>query len=195
MGRHSTFPTLFDSALKIDISELKRWGYLKTNTIKNGVITWYRNETETGSIRICSNTFNVKPFVELTYNFNDKYRSIKVSIVSIPSNLGKGEVWYFLCPKTRKRCRKLYSIGGYFYHREAFKNVLYESQTRGKNYRLLNQIYGGYFKADELYEQLYAKHFRKTYAGKPTKKYLRIMKELQKSEHITFTDIKEMLFK
>ena len=130
----------------IDISELKSWGYLKTNLIKNGFITWYRNETEIGSITICSNTFNVKPFVELTYNFNDKYRRYEVPLVSIPSNLGKGNIWYFLCPKTNKRCRKLYSIGGYFYHREAFKNVFYESQTRGKNYRLLNQIYGGYSK-------------------------------------------------
>ena len=106
----------------------------------------------------------MKPFVELTYNFNDKYRRYEVPLVSIPSNLGKGNIWYFLCPKISKRCRKLYSVGSFFYHREVFINVFYESQTRRKNYRLSNQIYGGYFKADELYEQLYQKNFRKTYA-------------------------------
>jgi hypothetical protein len=195
MPKPHTFPTLYNDVLQISITKLKEWEYLNPEQIKKGIITWSRNDNKRGSISIQVNTQNEQPYIELDYKSNDEPRNYKVHLVSIPSNLGKGNIWYFLCPKTNKRCRKLYSVGGFFYHREAFKNVFYESQTRGKNYRLLNQIYGGYFKADELYEHLYAKHFRKTYAGKPTKKYLRIMKELQKSEHITFTDIKEMLFK
>lgn len=195
MGRYSTFPTLFDSALQINISELKNWGYLEKNKIKSGTLTWNRNGTKTGSISIISNTLNDSPYIELDYKFNEEPRNYKVLIVSTPSNLGKGFIWYFRCPKTRKKCRKLYSISGYFYHREAFKNVLYESQTQGKKYRLLDKTFGGYFKSDDLYSELYKKSFKKTYAGKPTKRYLKIMRELKKSEHITFTDIKGMLFK
>ncbi len=112
-------------------------------------------------------------------------------MISVPSNLGKGIIWYFLCPKTNKRYRILYSINGYFYHRKAFDKGMYESQRLSQ----MNKTFGAYFKVDNLYSQLYQKHFKKTYAGKPTKKYLKIMRYLKKSEHITFMNIKGMLFK
>ena len=59
---------------------------------------------------------------------------------------------------------------------------MYESQTQSKKYRQLDKSVGAYLKADELYSQLYQKHFKKTYAGKPTKKYLRIIEQIQKTE-------------
>ena len=60
---------------------------------------------------------------------------------------------------------------------------MYESQTQSKKYRQLDKSVGAYLKADELYSQLYQKHFKKTYAGKPTKKYLRIIEQIQKAEN------------
>ncbi len=59
----------------------------------------------------------------------------------------------------------------------------------------MDKTFGAYFKVDDLYSQLYQKHFKKTYAGKPTKRYLKIMRELEQAEQVTFTDIKGMLFK
>ena len=47
------------------------------------------------------------------------------------------------------------------------------------------KIYGAYFDADNLYEQLYSKHFKKFYDGKPTKRYLKIMKQINKAERFT----------
>ncbi len=102
----------------------------------------------------------------------------------MPSNLGKGLIWYFLCPETNKRCRKLYSIGGYFLHREAFKGCMYESQTQSKKYRQLDKTLGAYFRTDDLYSQLYQKHFKKTYAGKPTKKYLKLIKQIERQKEL-----------
>jgi len=44
----------------------------------------------------------------------------------------------------------------------------------------IEKIYGAYFDADKHYDQLYSKHFKKFYAEKPTKRYLKIMRQLQK---------------
>jgi hypothetical protein len=60
---------------------------------------------------------------------------------------------------------------------------MYETQTQSKKYRQLDKTLGAYLKEDELYSQLYQKHFKKTYAGKPTKKYLRIIEQIQKAEN------------
>lgn len=195
MPKPHTLPTLYNEVLQISISELKEWEYLNPKQFKSGTITWSRNGNQTGSISITVNTLNKQPYIELDYKYRDEPRNYKVRLVSMPSNLGKGLIWYFLCPQTNKRCRKLYSIGGYFFHREAFNGCMYETQIQSKKYRQMDQTFGAYYKADNLYSQLYQKHFKKTYAGKPTKRYLKIMRELEKSEQITFTDIKRMLFK
>ena len=186
MPKPYTFPTLYNEALQISISKLKEWEYLNPEQIKSGTITWSRNGSQTGSISIQANTYSEKPYIELDYKYKDEPRNYKVYLTSTPSNLNRGEIWYFICPQTKKRCRKLYSIGGYFLHREAFNGCMYETQTQSKKYRQLDKTFGAYFKSDNLYSELYKKNFKKTYAGKPTKKYLRIMEQIQKAESIPY---------
>ena len=186
MPKPHTFPTLYNEALQIHISKLKGWGYLDPKQIKSGTVNWSRNGNPTGSISIQANTYSEKPYIELDYKYKDEPRNYKVYLTSTPSNLNRGEIWYFICPQTKKRCRKLYSIGGYFLHREAFNGCMYETQTQSKKYRQLDKTLGVYFKSDNLYSELYKKNFKKTYAGKPTKKYLRIMEQIQKAESIPY---------
>lgn len=193
MPKPHTFPTLYNEALQISISKLKEWEYLNPEQIKSGTLTWSRNGNKTGSISIRVNTHSEQPYIELDYKYRDEPRNYKVSLVSMPSNLGKGLIWYFFCPETNKRCRKLYSIGGYFLHREAFNGCMYETQTQSKKYRQLDKTLGAYFKTDDLYSQLYQKHLKKTYAGKPTKKYLRIMEQIQKAESIPYHEIERAM--
>ena len=190
-----TFPILYHQVHQLSISNLKEWEYLKHNKITTGTIKWSANGNETASISITVCTSKENPFLQLDYSYNKTHLNYKVSIVSIPSNLGKGRIWYFLCPKTNLRCRILYLINGYFYHRNAFKNGIYESQVFSKNLRLMDKTLGVYYGVDTLYTELYKKNFKRYYAGKPTKRYLKIMRELKKSEQITLTDIKGMLFK
>lgn len=189
MPKPHTFPTLYNEALQIHISKLKGWGYLDPEQIKSGTLNWSRNGNPTGSISIKVNTQTEQPYIELDYKYRDEPRNYKVRLVSMPSNLGKGLIWYFICPQTKKRCRKLYSIGGYFLHREAFNGCMYETQTQSKKYRQLVKTLGAYFKSDNLYSELYKKNFKKSYAGKPTKKYLRIMEQIQKAESIPTTKL------
>lgn len=193
MPKPHTFPTLYNEALQIHISKLKGWGYLDAEQIKSGTLNWSSNGNPTGSISIQVNTHSEQPYIELDYKYKDDPRNYKVYLTSTPSNLNKGEIWYFICPQTKKRCRKLYSIGGYFLHRKAFNGCMYETQTQSKKYRQLDKTLGTYFKRDNLYSELYKKNFKKTYAGKPTKKYLRIMEQIQKAESIPYQEIERAL--
>ncbi len=193
MPKPHTFPTLYNDALQVHISKLKEWGYLRKGQIRSGTISWSRNGNPTGSISIKVDTQSEQPYIELEYNFKDEPRKYKVYLTSTPSNLNRGEIWYFNCPQTNKRCRKLYSIGGYFFHREAFNGCMYESQTQSKKYREMERTFGAYFKSDKLYEELYSKHFKKTYAGKPTKRYLRIMEQIQQAESIPYHEFERAL--
>ena len=193
MPKPHTFPTLYNEALQINISKLKGWGYLNPEQIKSGTLNWSSNGNPTGSISIQVNTQSEQPYIELDYKYRDEPRKYKVYLTSTPSNLNRGEIWYFICPQTKKHCRKLYSISGYFLHREAFKGCMYETQTQSKKYRQLDKTLGVYFKSDNLYSELYKKNFKKTYAGKPTKKYLRIMEQIQKVESIPYHEIERAM--
>lgn len=195
MAKFPTFPTLYDEVIQITITKLKEWQYLIPEQIKSGTITWSRNGENTASISIAINTFGEQPFIELDYKYNGEPRNYKIQLVSVPSNLGKGLIWYFLCPQTNKRCRKMYSIGGYFLHREAFQGCMYESQTQSKYYRSMDKTFGASFRIDQYYEQLYKKHFKKTYAGKPTKKYLRLLEQIEKAESIPYEKIERLFSK
>jgi len=193
MPKPHTFPTLYNEALQIHISKLKGWGYLNPEQIKSGTLNWSRNGNPTGSISIQVNTHSEQPYIELDYKYRDEPRNYKVYLTSTPSNLNRGEIWYFICPQTKKRCRKLYSISGYFLHREAFNGCMYETQTQSKKYRQLDKTLGAYFKSEQLYNELYKKNFKKSYAGKPTKKYLRIIEQIQKAESIPYHEIERAM--
>ena len=184
MPKPYTFPTLYDDALQLNIAKLNEWEYLSPNQIKSGTLTWSKNGNNTGSISIKVNTYSEQPYIELNYKYRDESRNYKVNLVSMPSNLGKGLIWYFLCPQTNKRCRIIYSIGGYFLHRDAFKGVMYESQILSKKYRSTFGTITKYFDSHKDYVELYSKNFKKSYAGKPTKRFLRLMARIRLAESL-----------
>lgn len=184
MPKPYTFPTLYDDLKTVSVSFLARHGYLKPNQQQRGVLTWSRNGNTTGSISIFVNTQSESPYLELDYKCNEVPIKYCIKLITAPSNLGKGVVWYFVCPHTGKRCRKLYLAETYFYHRLAFNGLMYEKQTQSKKYRHLDKTMGLVFQTDRLFEQLYKKHFKKQYAGKPTKKYLKLTKQIRLAESL-----------
>ena len=193
MPKPHTFPTLYNETLQIHISKLKGWGYLDSEQIKKGTLNWSRNGNPAGSISIQVNTNNEQPYLILDYKFREDPRNYKVYLTSTPSNLNKGKIWYFICPQTKKRCRKLYSIGGYFLHREAFNGCMYESQTKTKKWREMENLYGSYFDCEKYYEEIHQKHFKKFYKGKPTKRYLRLMEKIEQAERISIKEIERLM--
>jgi hypothetical protein len=193
MGRISTIPTLIEECRSISISDLKKWKYLKPNSHNSGVITWSRQGRKTASIGIAVNMRSNTPYLKLNYNLNDKTINYKIELESIESNIGNGIIWYFKCPATNKRCRKLISIGGLFYHRTAFKGWFYEKQTYSKRMRRFINRFGGAYEIDKLCELLYAKNFKRYYAGKPTKRYLKLKAKIEEHERISLEEIEKNL--
>jgi hypothetical protein len=195
MPKPYTFPTLYDDLKTVSISYLTKHGYLKPNQWASGTAIWSRGGNRTASISIRVNTHPESLYLELEYKCNEAPINYRVQLISAPSNLGKGVVWYFICPYTGKRCRKLYLADTYFYHRSAFRGCMYEVQTYSKEFRELNKKFKTYFQKSENYEHLYKKHFKKQYAGKPTKKYLKLTQQIQRAESIPYHEIERALIK
>lgn len=175
MPKPHTFPLLFDECRIINISDLKKWGYLDPNTITyNGGMNWKMGENITASIGFSVNMVAETPYIELRYRVGgEEDIEYQVELTTVPSNLGKGKLWYFVCPVTNKRCRKLYLIDKYFVHREACKvGGMYSSQTYSKWARAMIQTYKRLDSGSEIYQP----YFKKYYKGKPTKRYLRIFR-------------------
>ena len=179
MPRCSSFPTLFDECKTVTVGFLKKYGYLQGNQFKSGLMQWSRNGDKTGSISFKVNLITRLPYLELDYRCNDIPIKYQVRLVSLQSNLGKGLVWYFICPRTGRRCRKLYLVDRHFYHRSAFKGCFYEKQTYSHNNRDLYKSFESIFGTEKLYEQLYGKNFRRTYKGKKTVRYRKLIEKLE----------------
>jgi hypothetical protein len=105
----------------------------------------------------------------------------KVNIVTMPSNLGKGNVLYFICPLTNQRCRKLHLINGKFMHRSTLSNPLYSKQIESKRWRELNKLFGAPFELEKLYDKLWSKGF-KNIIKERKKKFQKLLNQIEMLE-------------
>lgn len=121
-----------------------------------------------------------KKYLEISYIWKEERVESTIRLTSIPSNIGNGKIWLFICPETGKHCRKLYLIGKYFSHKTAYKKIYYESQTHSPIDRILYK----FPKADKAKKLIESKYFRKNYKGKPTKRYLKCLKQINKSNQV-----------
>lgn len=198
MPKVSTFPILFNECKTLSIYDLKKLNYLRPGYFTSGVINWVESNTgeKRGSISIQVTARLPNPFILLSYTYNnDKPIDYRVGLVSIPSNLGKGLVWYFVCPVTGKRCRKLYLVGAKFLHRKAFTGCYYEKQTFSHIARSQIKLFDKYAGVDKAYEKIYSKHFRRQYKGRITKRYARLLKQISIGEAFSQDDIARMFTK
>jgi len=177
MGRYSKGVRVIDEAKSLSISEIKKWG-LFGNIGQSSLISWYKNKIKTGTIDIKSG-FDVGLYLELSYTYDDsinvKYR---VDIVYQRSNLNNGLIPYFLCPISRKKCRKLYLLGKYFVYREAYKNSLYQCQIDSKKVRDFVKVVKPYYTADDIRSLIHSKNFKQYYNGTITRRYSNLKMKL-----------------
>ncbi len=178
MSKPSTFPTIIDELRSVSVHNLSKWDYFKPRYL-TGTLRWSRNGIETSAISIAVDAENT--YLQLSYIKSSTKEEInyKVPLEGVQSNLGKGKVFYFICPFTGHRCRKLYSIGKYYMSRKALSHAMYESQTKSKKWRDWEKAYGGVFEQDKWYKELYSKHFKAEYNGKPTKRFLKLMQKIE----------------
>ena len=134
--------------------------YLEQNTFNSGVFSWLRNGVKIGSITVQTHIFKTSGTATLIYTCNGTDYNYNIDLVTTPSNIGNGLLWYFICPYTRKRCKKLYLIDERFIHRSAVPSGMYTTQTHSKKWRDIEKVYGNYFDVDNYYRELYKKHFK-----------------------------------
>ncbi|WP_020594592.1 hypothetical protein [Spirosoma panaciterrae] len=177
MARFPTFERNFSDLKKLTLADLKRLGLLVPKHRATSTIRWTRRGETTGTIGVAVSLSGTGGYVELEYTYNNQDQiNYRINLVQQPSNLGKGQVWYFICPLTGERCRALYQVGKYFASRKAQPRTLYESQTYSKHYRWLDKVYGPMFKAEKAYEELYKPYAKKHYRDKLTPKARKVMK-------------------
>lgn len=172
---------VLDKAFTLTIGQLKEWGYLGEQP-KSGKIIWSKGEKDLKSIRIHVDVRFINPYIELFYKIDNDWVHYKIELITIPSNLGTGKYWYFICPVSGKRARKLYFKEGKFVHRNAYNGNLYKSQILSHKDRKLKKIMDGASAEEKIDE----KHFTPFYKGLPTAKYKSMMKKVKKAEGLDF---------
>jgi hypothetical protein len=164
MPKPYTFPVLLDSTSNITTRFLIDNDYLKPGT-HYGTVTHYLNGNRTGSalIKTIIKDDGTGGKLELSYSINGGPQKVyPYDLITKPSNLGRGRVWYIVCPATGKNCRKLHQIGGQYLSRHAFPDAVYRLQTESKDIRQVKQ-----------YVPPWPEGKRTTYAGLHTKAYVR----------------------
>lgn len=182
MAYYPTFPDFYEDVRKLNISSLRKWGNLKPG-LHSFNYCWTRGNEECGRIGVRVYFMSPEPYLELNYLVNGQQFSYTVRLECSPSNLGKGKVWFFECPKSGYRCRKLYlNDDGYFVHRSLLQGYCYEKQTYSSVTAKLGQKFDRAFGLEKGYELIYSKHFRQTYRGKPTKRFLKATRYITEAE-------------
>lgn len=178
MGRYWGMAQTTNRASKIDLRIMLKDGSIQNGKFTSGSISW----TYGGGVSFVCDCATEEKYLRLIYSIDETSFDYKIKIVVTPSNLGKGEVLYFQCPKTSKYARVLYSSYGfeYFVHRDFYLSTLgrrlyYNSQSTprlGYNNTLYFNLKN---RVDEMAKELFFKKYKKLHykgvATREMKKY------------------------
>lgn len=100
-----------------------------------------------------------------------------------------GVVWFFICPVTGKRCRKLHFINGRYVHASRIKGYYRNNKPAWYTESKFNDILKLKQAAMDSEKLIGSKHFKTHYAGKPTKRFLKCSKHIQDAGGISMHGI------
>jgi len=195
MGRFSTGIYEVGEAKKISLSFLIKHKYLIKGKVTKGTLSWTLRGEQNGEISIICSYTKKEKYIRLAYidihgttKEETKY-DYKIELVSIPSNLGKGEVLYMMCPSGYGlRCRILYNAyrSGKWYSRKYFERkgcrVYYPSQARSKD----DYEYNRKHHFEKLWKSRFdMRNFHPYHKGKKTKALIRFEKIRDELEYWT----------
>lgn len=182
MGRYRTGTTTGE-AVRIELSYLLKEGFIKKGAITRGVLSW----TNGGRISIECKYIEDEQYIRFNYILTNRDRGEKeydynIQLTFVPSNLGKGNVPYFVCPATGDRCRILYRAYGspIWKSRNAYRYTLfYPTQTSSK----LSKYNDEYWSLDKQIKSLRNEIRNQThYNGKPTRRFKRLQRLRDRQE-------------
>lgn len=162
---------------------LNKHGYFDSS--QSGTITWTRSGLwGEHKCSVSVQTLLPSKTLRISYSQTDndtaekKDFDYKIPLVTTPCNYG-GQRYWFICPWFKdkvycgRRINVLYKSGDYFACRHCYE-LTYHS--RNENRRSKWYYFGRLFDAENKAEGLQSQIKRTTYAGKPTRKQLRLEK-------------------
>lgn len=184
MGRPYTGSATVYSSPRLELPRLRKARFFTPNADVSGQWTWSNGD----SVNITTRWKGAEVFMELSYTWTHPHTGQSEDIrqrfdmVRKPSNLGKGHVLFFRCPRTFRLCRVLYRA----YHARDFRSrwgfsyrLYYPSQVCGKLDRW-NQVY---WDTERVLERMKGKRKPGRYRGKPTKRAQRTARLWEKLDH------------
>jgi hypothetical protein len=181
-----------DHALSLSLKDLKRLGYLKEHHSVSGVVSWSRHGVRTSSVSVWVD-LAFSHSLTISYSSEGVKHEQRFNLVAKPSNLERGRYWLIESPESGNIGSKIYLISGRFRLRADTSGCLYEKQIESKYYRGLSMALGDVFGYEDLYSKLYKKGFKKTYAGKPTKRYKRLLGRIRQAERLERNSLMDIL--
>ena len=169
---------LFENCKTISVYDLMKTGVLVSGKEADLIILFGSYDGEQAEVQMHINAVNTHPFISLMYILDGWQKNYRINLVSGPFRQNCEPQWYFICPLTGIRCRKLYFSDGYFSHRKAIKGAYsrqIETRTVRKSIIQVEKICA----LGKMLEKVNAPWFRKTYAGKPTRACNRILRAIQ----------------
>lgn len=185
MGRHHSGIVSTGEVTRISISNLIKRGLIKKDSNIKSRLSW----TDGSSIGFESYYHGEIRYINLSYRVtrHDTGKvydmECRICLTTIPSNLGKGEVMYFLCPYTGNMARILYQCYGSndFRSRKTYWDfhhlrIYYSSQLSSK-LSYLNDRYWAYAR---MLEAIKERRMKSHYQGKQT----RLLKKIERLEDL-----------
>jgi len=183
MGRSSSGKYTTSESNRLDLRVMLRNGQLQKGKHLKGTIEWTNGSSITFESKYTENEIYFRVAYTITSNRTGEATDYdyKIDLVTIPSNLGKGEILYLVCPESNRRARVLFMAYGHhkYIHRDLYldnygERLYYNSQSSSKgDYH--NTMYFNYErKVKDLENRLFAKHRKLFYKGKPTKDHQKL---------------------
>ena len=170
---------------KISLSVLLRNGFIQSGAIVKSTYSW----TDENEIGIECHYTHKSQFIRLFYTVfgqHEKRYDYQIPLTFVPSNLGKGQVPYFICPEIGKRCRILYRAFGSltWKSREAYsKTIFYSSQICSQ----FDKVNERYWRLEKQIQSLISeKRNQSHYQGKRTRRSKRLQRLIEKQERANY---------
>ncbi len=168
MGRNNTGKVIINNLPTLKIGVFSKGGAFKHKKCSCSIMLPLKDDYL--KIDVLINTDSR----ELILKYNNKEQ--KIYLTSKPSNLGKGKNWFFVCPYSLTICRNLVFVSNKFMHRSNIYNACYYIQTESKYWRLQTSLP----KLEKLLNETEQKYYKTFYNSKPTRRYKRHLKNLEK---------------
>lgn len=200
MGKPSIGVWSAKECRKLNINWLIKNGYIRRGAITQGQMSW-TDESTAGFECKCT---GAEKWFRIYYTITNRQGTktkldYKIQITTVPSNLGKGEVLYFVCPESGKRARVLYSAYRHpkYLHRDWYLErynvrIYYTTQQCSKRDYYNDRYHDLRKQVEKLENELFVKHRKALYRGKPTKDFRKLYKLREQMNY--FDDKRNIIF-